>query len=72
MAVATFLEEYDFSGKTIIASCTHFGSGFGNSIQDIKKLCPNSTVIQGFSGSGRNVRGAKADVVNWLNKLKLN
>jgi hypothetical protein len=68
MAVATFLEEYDFSGKTIIASCTHFGSGFGSSIQDIKKLCPNSIVIQGYNGSGRNVRGAKADVVNWLNK----
>ncbi|MDR2803010.1 MAG: hypothetical protein LBB22_01810 [Treponema sp.] len=53
------MEEYDFSGKTIIASCTHFGSGFGSSIQYIQKLCPDSVVIQGFSGSGRNVRGEK-------------
>jgi flavodoxin len=59
MAVAAFLEEYDFSGKTLIASCTHFGSGFGSSIRDIKKLCPDSTVIEGYSGSGRNVRDRK-------------
>jgi flavodoxin len=71
MAVATFLEEYDFSGKTIIASCTHFGSGFGSSIRYIKGLCPDSVIIEGFSGSGRNVRGAKNDVVKWLNGLRL-
>jgi hypothetical protein len=68
MAVATFLEEYDFSGKTIIASCTHFGSGFGSSIRDIEKLCPDSRIIQGYNGSGRNVRGAKGDVMNWLRR----
>jgi hypothetical protein len=69
MAVTTFLEEYDFSGKTIITVCTHFGSGFGNSIRDIKKLCPNSTVIKGYSGSGRNVKASKNDVVNWLRRI---
>jgi hypothetical protein len=68
MAVATFLEEYNFSGKTIIASCTHFGSGFGSSIRDIERLCPDSRIIQGYNGSGRNVRGAKGDVVNWLRR----
>lgn len=71
MAVATFLEEYDFSGKTIIASCTHFGSGLGSSIRDIRKLCPNSVVREGFVGSGRNVRGSKNDVVRWLNEFQL-
>ncbi|MDR1579739.1 MAG: hypothetical protein LBS35_05235 [Synergistaceae bacterium] len=71
MAVATFLEEYDFSGKTIVASCTHFGSGFGSSVQDIRKLCPNSVVKEGFVGSGRNVREAKNDVVRWLNEFQL-
>jgi len=72
MAVATFLEEYDFSGKTIIASTTHFGSGFGSSIQDIRNLVPNAEVITGFSGNGRNVRNARGDVVRWLNTLGLN
>ena len=69
MAVATFLEEYDFSGKTIIASCTHFGSGLGNSIRDIKNLVPNADVVTGFSGSGRTIRNARDDVVKWLNTL---
>lgn len=40
MAVFTFLESYDFSGKTIIPFCTHEGSGLGNSERDIKKACP--------------------------------
>jgi flavodoxin len=71
MAVATFMDEYDFSGKTIIASCTQFGSGFGSSVQDIRKLCPNSVVREGFVGSGRNVREAKNDVVKWLNDFRL-
>jgi flavodoxin len=69
MAVAAFLEEYDFSGKTIIASCTHFGSGFGSSIRDIEKLCPDSRIVKGYSGSGRNVKGTKDDVVKWLKRL---
>jgi flavodoxin len=68
MGVATFLEEYDFSGKTIIASCTHFGSGFGSSIQDIERLCPDARIVQGYNGSGRNVRRDKGAVVNWLQR----
>jgi hypothetical protein len=71
MAVATFLEEYDFSGRTIIASCTHFGSGFGNSIRDIEKLCPGSRIVQGYNGSGRNIRQTKNAVVRWVNGLRL-
>ena len=72
MAVATFLEQYNFFGKTIIASTTHFGSGFGNSIRDIRNLAPDAEVITGFSGNGRNAQNARADVVRWLNTLGLN
>jgi flavodoxin len=38
MAVFTFLEEYDFSRKTILPFCTHGGSGMGRSESDIKKF----------------------------------
>jgi len=38
MAVLTFLESYNFSGKTVVPYCTHEGSGLGNSERDIKKL----------------------------------
>jgi flavodoxin len=40
--ILTFLEKYDLSGKTIIPFCTHEGSGFGRSVSDLRKACPNS------------------------------
>lgn len=56
MAVRTFLESYDFVGKTIIPFCTHEGSGMGHSVTDIRQLCPGATVTEGIA-----VRGGKAD-----------
>ncbi|HEX3010705.1 MAG TPA: flavodoxin, partial [Syntrophomonadaceae bacterium] len=48
MPVFTFLEEYDFSGKTIIPFCTHEGSGLGHSEKDIAKLCPKAKLLKGL------------------------
>lgn len=69
MAVFTFLEEYNLSGKTIIPFCTHEGSGLGRSVTDIKKLCPQSTIEDGLAIRGKNVKNAKEDVSEWLRKL---
>jgi flavodoxin len=66
MAVFTFLEMYDFSGKTIIPFCTHEGSGIGNSERDIKKLCPNSKVLTGLAIRGGSVSRADNDIINWI------
>jgi len=66
MAVFTFLESYDFSGKTIIPFCTHEGSRMGSSERDIKKLCPNAKVLSGLAIVGGNVGRADKDVANWL------
>jgi flavodoxin len=71
MAVFTFLESYDFSGKTIIPYCTHEGSGMGSSELDIKKLCPNAKVLSGLAISGGSVGRADKDVATWLKKLDL-
>ncbi|MDR3560940.1 MAG: flavodoxin [Negativicutes bacterium] len=71
MAVFTFLEAYDFSGKTIIPYCTHEGSGMGSSESDIKKLCPEAKVLSGLAILGGSVAKADKDVVNWLKKLAL-
>lgn len=68
MAVFTFLEEYDFSGKTIIPFCTHEGSGIGRSESDIKKLCPEAKVLAGVAIRGGSVAGADSLVENWLKK----
>jgi flavodoxin len=70
MAVFTFLESYDFSGKTIIPFCTHEGSGIGNSERDIKKLCPNADVFSGNAIRGSSVASADNTVQSWLKKLE--
>ncbi|MDR3652473.1 MAG: flavodoxin [Paludibacter sp.] len=71
MAVFTFLESYDFVGKTIIPFCTHEGSGIGNSERDIKKLCPDATVLTGLAIRGSNVSRADNEITNWIKKLNL-
>lgn len=73
MPLYTFLEEYDFSGKTIIPFTVHGGSGFSRTIQTISELQPNATVISdGLSISRNSVSGAESDVVDWVNGLNLN
>jgi flavodoxin len=66
MPVFSFLEEYDFSGKTIVPFCTHEGSGLGRSVADIKKLCPQSTVPDGLAVRGRDVKNARDTISGWL------
>lgn len=69
MAVFTFLEEYDFSGKTILPFCTHEGSGLGSSERDIRKLCPSATVLPGLAIRGGSVGRADQLVANWLKSI---
>ena len=66
-ALFTFLEEYDFSGKTILPLCTHEGSRMGSSERDIAALCPNSTLLDGLAVSGSNAKSAQSDVEKWIN-----
>ena len=77
MAVFTFLESYDFSGKTIFPLVTHGGRGFGNSLEEIKQLCPRSVTGEGLAVSAfdRNPDDAprvtipNRDVVLWLRRI---
>ena len=66
MAVYTYLESHDFSGKTIIPFCTHEGSGMGNSENDIRRLCPGAKVEKGLPIRGGSVKSAKADIQKWI------
>ena len=69
MAVYTFLESYDFSGKTIVPFCTHEGSGIGNSERDIRKICPNANMLSGVAIKGGSASSADADVAKWLKRI---
>lgn len=62
----TFLEEYDLSGKTIIPFNSHGGSGFSNTIEEIKKLQPNATVKDdGLSISRNDVADSEQEITDW-------
>lgn len=71
MPVCTFLENYDFSGKTIAPFCTHEGSGSGRSEQDIAKLCPKATVLNGIAIHGADAGSANTKISDWLKKIKI-
>jgi flavodoxin len=76
MGVFTFLEAYDFSGKTVYPLITHGGSRFGRSLDDIKKLCPRTTIGEGLSVSAfdtnpkdaTRVTAPNRDVTAWVRK----
>lgn len=70
MAVYTFLEHYDFSGKTIHPFCTHEGSGLSSTESDIKKAARGATVAKGLAIRGSSVDGAAELLKNWLKESK--
>lgn len=69
MAMFTFLEQYDLSGKTIIPFCTHGGSGLARSPDDIGKLAPGAMLRQGLAIRGGSASSTQNDVDNWLRQL---
>ena len=70
MPLYTFLEEYDFSGKTIIPFTVHGGSGFSRTIQTIQDLQPGTAVAEdGLSISRNSVADAQNDVIEWVGQV---
>ncbi len=80
----SFLHEYDLSGKTVIPFNTHAGYGVGSGFETLKKLCPNSKILEGFSTKGGIERDgiffvmkdekkvkAEKEIKNWLQKIKV-
>lgn len=68
-AIRTFLNTYDFSGKTIIPFCTHDGYGSGQSYGDIAAACPVSTVLEGVAVDSSDILAE--NLADWLNGLNL-
>ena len=70
MAMYSFFDEYDFSGKTIIPFNSHNGSRFSGTIETIQELEPNATVItDGFTVNERDVPDAADDIAEWIDSL---
>ena len=67
--VSTFIESYDFSGKTIIPFCTSGGSGIGSSGSNLEKLTSGA---EWLSGKRFNGGTSRSDIIDWVNGLGLN
>ncbi len=66
MAVYTFLEAFDLTGKTILPLCTNEGSGMGSSEREIRKTCPGASVKSGLPVTGSQAANAGPAVRKWL------
>ena len=74
MTLFTFLERHRLSGKTIAPFCTHEGSRFGQSLTDIRTLCPNARLLDGLAlrgGASGYVQSdaARQEIADWLRRL---
>jgi flavodoxin len=80
----SFLTQHDLSGKTIVPFNTNAGYGIGSSFQTLKELCPNSTILEGFSTKGgverdgiyfvmegEKEKQARQEIKKWLQKNNL-
>lgn len=82
--IKSFLTKYDLSNKTVIPFNTNAGYGIGSSFDTVKKLCPNSNVLEGISMKGgierdgilfvmegKKQKQAQLEVKAWLQKIKI-
>jgi flavodoxin len=70
MALYSFLDQYDLSGKTIIPFTVHGGSRFAGTIEKIVRLEPGATVIQdGLAISRNSVARSERDITAWLRRI---
>ena len=65
--VASFLASHDLSGKTVIPFVTHGGGGMARCGDEVRKLCPKSTVLKGGAFAGEGIRTARPALVKWVN-----
>lgn len=80
----SFLNQYELAGKTVIPFNTNGGYGIGTSFETVKKLCPKSQVLEGYTMTGGSERDGKLLVIQgekaveaetevrmWLKKINL-
>lgn len=70
MAIFSFIEEYDLSGKIIVPFCAHGTGGLASSIRDITRALPDDVTVLDAIGIYRpNVSTAEEAVDEWLEEL---
>ena len=70
MAVYTFLESYDWSGKTLVPFNTSASGGFGRSLSGLEESAAGASILEGISFTERTIGDAQSDVAAWLDGLE--
>lgn len=63
--INTFLEKYDFSGKKIVLFATSGGSGFGNTVSELKPSAPDAEIVEGKVLN----KATKQEIVEWIKSI---
>lgn len=63
--VNTFLESYDFTGKKIVLFATSGGSGFGNTVKELKPSAPGAEIVEGKLLN----RASRQEIADWVKSL---
>lgn len=71
MLIYSFLEDYDWEGKTLVPFCTSGGSGFGRSLDKLPDSAPGANILEGLHVSGSRVDGASEEISSWIDSLNL-
>lgn len=69
MAVLTFLESVDLSGRRILPFCTHQGSGMASSLRDLRTACPGARVEGGMAVPGVEVEARIPEIRDWAVRM---
>lgn len=67
--ISTFLESYDFSGKTVVPFCTSHSSGIGSSATNLHNLCPDS--VKWLPGERFTAQSSEETVKKWIDSLDI-
>lgn len=71
MVIYSFLESYDWTGKTLVPFCTSGGSGFGRSLDRLPDSAPGATILEGLHVSGSSAADSGEEVAEWIAGLGL-
>ena len=64
--IDTFMEAYDFGGKTVVPFCTSGSSGIGDTYKNLQELAPGATVVEGK----RLAKGvSESDLSAWVKEF---
>lgn len=71
MAMYSFFDQYNFKGKTLVPFSSHGGSGWSGSLDMIRGLEPEATMVEGFSVSRTQSANSAESIRTWLGRINM-